>query len=120
MRIYIAGPYSAASDVRIRANVTAAIDAGIELAKRGWAPFIPHLTHWVALRVRERAQNGLNEPPSEPELKYEDYLRMDDAFLAVCDAFLFLGSSPGADKELALAKKMGLTIYGLIDDVPSI
>lgn len=45
---------------------------------------------------------------------------MDDAFLAVCDAFLFLGSSPGADKELALAKKMGLTIYGLIDDVPSI
>lgn len=127
MRIYIAGPYSADPAKKdpvgqVEANVMNAIDAGIELAKRGWAPFIPHLTHFVEQRVQEVATNQrrFTGGPVTPALFYGDYCRMDDAFLAVCDAFLFLGSSPGADLELRLAERLGLTIYNSIDDVPSL
>jgi len=107
MRIYIAGPYSAESEDAIRANVRAAIDAAITLVRKGHAPYIPHLTHFVDERSREVGAN----------LTWEDYLEWDLAWLRVCDAFLYLGSSRGADLELAAAEKSGMRIYRSLDDI---
>lgn len=108
LRIYVAGPYTGHSTEEVNDNVTRAIDVGIELIKKGHAPYIPHLTHWV--EVRQKARNiGLG---------YAHYITLDNHWLRVCDALLFLGSSPGADKELELAKELRLPIFYSVDEVP--
>lgn len=106
--IYIAGPYTADDEAAVRANVMRAIDAGIEVYKRGHFPYIPHLTHFVELRSVETGAG----------LRWEDYIGWDRVWLQYCDAFLYLASSRGADLELRWAKELGLTIFHSIEEVP--
>ena len=106
LRIYVAGPYTASTTVDIERNVAAAIDAGLHLWKEGHFPYIPHLTHFIDLRAAE-----VNLPMS-----YEEYLAWDLEWLKVCDAFLYLGSSRGADLELETARKIGLVIFRALAD----
>ncbi len=40
-RVYVAGPYSTGDPVM---NTARAIDVGTTLLRRGYAPFVPHLT----------------------------------------------------------------------------
>jgi hypothetical protein len=93
-KVYIAGPYTK-GDVAV--NVRNAINAANELADLGFAPFVPHFTHfWHMLYPRP----------------YEFWLELDNEFLPDCDAILRLpGESSGADKEVALATKLGLPIF---------
>ena len=93
-RIYIAGPYSA-GDVAV--NVRNAIQAANSLLDWGFWPYCPHLTHF---------QHLLFPRP------YEDWLRLDLEWLAVCDAVLRLpGMSPGADREVARAHELDLPVF---------
>ncbi len=108
MKIYIAAPYTASSEKEIEANVNRVIDVGISILKMGHIPFIPHLTHFVELRSKETSAG----------LKYEDYMEWDREWLLACDAILYLASSPGADRELKLAKKNGLTEYCSVEEIP--
>ncbi|MBI4443750.1 MAG: DUF4406 domain-containing protein [Acidobacteria bacterium] len=102
MRIYIAGPYTALSEAQTLQNVQRAIDAALKLYERGHLPYIPHLTHWVDKRAKEI---GI-------EITHDDYIRRwESGWLALCDALLFLGESPGACEELELAKQLGKRIY---------
>lgn len=107
-RVYVAGPYTAPTDEAVWANVTAAIDAGIEVYKRGHYPVIPHLTHYVELRSQQIGAG----------LTWEDYIVWDRVWLNMCDAFLHLGHSRGADLELGWAEELGLTIFLSLDEVP--
>lgn len=107
LRIYVAGPYTAADAIDLERNTKAAIDAGIVLLKRGHIPFIPHLTHYVDLRARE-----LNIG-----ISWDEYISWDQAWLDQCDALLYLGSSRGADLELQRAKSLGKTIFYHLDEV---
>ena len=91
-------------------NVMKAIDAGLILWKKGHYPYIPHLTHFVDLRAKEK---GI-------EMKWEEYIEWDKAWLEVCDALLFLGNSKGAIKELEYAKTLGKIIFYDIKEVPNI
>ena len=97
-RIYVAGPYSADNPRRTQLNVNEAISVGCELLKKGYAPFIPHLCHYIWLHP---AGN----------FEYETWTN-------VCDALFFIGESPGANNELKIAKEMGLTIYMKLEEVP--
>ena len=108
LRVYIAGPYSAATEKERVANVQVAIDAGIEVYRKGHFPFIPHLTHYVDLRS---VQLGAG-------LEWKDYIEWDLEWLKCCDAILFLGSSRGADIELRAARSFGLLVFGTVDEVP--
>lgn len=110
LRIYVAGPYTAPDHAAVWENVVAAIDAGIEIYKRGHYPLIPHLTHFVEQRSQETGAG----------LKWEDYLVWDRAWLSRCDAFLHLAPSRGADLELAWAKDMGLRIFRNVDEIPPV
>ena len=110
MLVYIAGPYTADTLEKRQNNVMQAIDAGIEIFARGHFPFIPHLTHFVDLRVQEL----------ELELGWEEYMRWDAPWLELCDAILYLGSSPGADLELNRAKKLGKLVFLSVMDLPLI
>lgn len=108
MIIFVAGPYSAKIQRRIEDNVNAAIDAGIEILRKGHTPFIPHLTHLVDQRA---VQTGI-------ELDWSDFVRWSLAILPLCDAVLFLGSSPGADLELQKATSLGIPVFNSIDEIP--
>lgn len=97
-RIYIAGPYTK-GDVAV--NVRSAYGAANSLADLGFAPFVPHATHfWHMLFPRP----------------YEFWLDLDNQFLSCCEAVLRLpGESHGADGEVALARKLGIPVFTEIE-----
>lgn len=97
-RIYIAGPYTKGDVAR---NVRNAYEAANQLADLGFAPFVPHATHfWHMLFPRE----------------YEFWLELDNQFLPCCAAVLRLpGESDGADKEVKLAQSLGLPIFTSVE-----
>ncbi len=107
MRIYVAGPYSASTAHERELNTRKAIEAGLALFKLGHSPFIPHLTHYVDLHAH---RSGI-------VMTWEDYIRLDLAWLDVCDALLYLGSSRGADLELDYALKAGKRVFRSLSEV---
>ena len=99
-RVYIAGPYSN-GDVAV--NVRNAYEAANRLVDGGLAPFVPHHTHfWQMLFPRP----------------YEEWLKLDLAFLPCCDVVLRLpGDSLGADGEVREARSLGIPVFDNIDDL---
>jgi hypothetical protein len=110
LKIYIAGPYSAETYEQRRRNVNIAIDASFIVLSKGHFPFIPHLTHFVDERAKELSI----------DLKWEDYIRWDLVWLRLCDGFLYLAGSRGADLELQEAKNLGKIIFYSIEEIPTI
>jgi uncharacterized protein DUF4406 len=97
-RIYIAGPYTQGDPV---VNTRRAISAGTALLQRGFVPFVPHLTMFWHL--------------VEPQ-EYETWLTYDFEWVKACDGLLRLdGPSSGADREVALAKEVGIPIFYSLD-----
>lgn len=95
--VYVAGPYSSDPE----AGVAAAIEAGNRLLDLGLYPVIPHMSHYLH-QAKPRA--------------YEVWMRMDFALLRRCDALLRLpGESSGADREVALARSLGLPVYACVE-----
>ena len=94
IKVYIAGPYSK-GDVAVNVN-TATLIAD-ELYDLGYAPYLPHLTHyWHIIKPRP----------------YEDWLKLDKEFLLICDCVLRIpGESSGADAEVDLARDKGIKVF---------
>ncbi|MFA7664328.1 MAG: DUF4406 domain-containing protein, partial [Clostridia bacterium] len=92
-------------------NCQRAVDAGIELMRKGHFPFVPHLSLWTNTRAKVKFY---------VEFTWEQWMELDDAFLQCCDALLYLGSSRGADQELARAKELNLLIYYSLSEIPNI
>lgn len=99
-RVYVAGPYTKGDVAR---NVRNAYEVANRLADRGFAPFVPHATHlWHLLFPRP----------------YEFWLDLDAQFLPYCEAvFRLPGESNGADKEVELARKLGIPVFTDIDEL---
>ena len=93
-KIYVAGPYTK-GDVAI--NVHNAIKTANDLANLGFAPFVPHFTHfWHMLFPHP----------------YEFWCKQDMEWLERCDAIVRLpGESSGADAEVERARELGLPVY---------
>ena len=83
------------------------IDIAVRLHQKGHYPFIPHLFHFVHLRTRHLGF----------EIDYEDYMLWHDAYLHICEAILWLDSSPGAERELNRACDLRKTIFFSEDDI---
>ena len=99
MKVYIAGPYTIGD---VAQNVRNAVEAGDQVLKLGHIPFIPHMAHFWHL---------LFPGP------YEQWLQWDLSWLESCDALIRLpGQSPGADREVAAAKKIGMAIFDGVKD----
>ena len=111
LKIYIAGPISADMEDKVLANCQRAVDAGIELMQKGHFPFVPHLSLWTNTRAKVK---------HDVEFTWEQWMKLDGAFLQSCDALLYLGSSRGADQELARAKELGLQIFYSVGEVPEV
>ena len=99
LRVYIAGPYSG-GDVAV--NVFRAMQAWNALYDAGYAPFLPHLTHFIHIFAPRH---------------YEEWLRYDLQWLPLCDVVVRLdGESKGADREEKEAGRLGIpVVHGLVD-----
>ena len=94
MRIYVAGPYSAGDPTL---NTREAIKVADQLAAAGGFPFVPHLSHlWHLVSPHD----------------YEFWIAQDMEWLEACDAvYRIPGASRGADKEVARAEELGMSVY---------
>ena len=113
--IYVAGAYTPKTDdihdaSRIaNQNIEKAIRAGIEIMKKGHIPYIPHLTHFIHIQMRD-----------DEAIPKELWYKFDNNWLSKCNALLYLSSSTGADAELAYAKEHGFKIFYKLEDIPNI
>lgn len=105
--IYIAGPYRAATQDGIDANVQRAAAVGQELLRRGHVVLCPHtMTHnWDQ-------GTGIAD---------EVFLETDLVLLSRCDAICMVEGwdrSVGARAELDRACDLRLLVFECVDDVP--
>lgn len=94
--VYLAGPIT--SDPM--GNTRRAVAIATKLLRWGFAPFVPHLSVYWEM--------------SAGPIDYEAWLAYDFAVLARCDALIRMhGDSPGADREVAEAGRLGLPVFEL-------
>jgi hypothetical protein len=100
--VYVAGPYTAPTAQQIQENVDRAIDAGNALLDAGLFPYVPHLSHYQHQRKQQH---------------YEVWMALDLSVIRRMDALLRLpGASSGADREVALAKEIGIPVLWSVDE----
>ena len=96
--IYIAGPISKGDQP---VNIRQGIDAGLQLLRLGYCPYIPHLDFLLRL---------------VKPITWEECLAWDEAWLLKCDALLRLpGESKGADREVQFALAHKIPVYFSIE-----
>lgn len=100
MKVYVSGPYTKGDPC---VNAHNAIAAGNALLDAGFTPFVPHVLHfWHTVSPRP----------------YDDWMKIDLAFLPACDLFLRLpGESSGADVEELQAFELGIPIFHDIESL---
>lgn len=104
MLIYVAGPLTATTDRYIQ-NVSKMLNVAVNLRRLGHCPYVPCMDILLGLIAGD--------------WEYKDYFDMNFAFIGKCDALFFMESSPGADRELEYAKKLGLKIFYKLSEVPN-
>lgn len=111
--IYVSGPYSptaeeaaADKDAAIQNNIEKARNIAFALMRKGHIPFVPHTM-----------MEGWEDRYS---IDRNTAIELCEQWVARCDAFFFIGSSPGAEQERKVAVKRGLPIYRNIEDVPNL
>ncbi len=100
--IYIAGPMTSNKHLGPYAPVGAAAHAAKAIYAKGWLPFVPQLNSlWEMISGELVSGKG-----------QEGWLEYDFAWVSRCDAICRLaGESIGADREVALAKELGIPVF---------
>lgn len=103
LRLYVAGPFSADSEEKIRENVDNASRAGLDLMRMGVLAHVPH--------TATRDWHG--------ELDYEAFMDLDLSIIRStwCDGLYYLGDSPGALRERDAAEMAGKPIFTSLPQV---
>ncbi|KKN23742.1 hypothetical protein LCGC14_0901760 [marine sediment metagenome] len=105
LRVYVAGPFSADSGGSRFSNRCRAENAGRDIMLRGHDAHVPHA-----------ATAHLHG-----EYPYERFMRLDFGIIERwANALYYIGPSPGADRELELAEKLGLLIFKSLAEVPDL
>ena len=105
MRIYIAGPYSNPDENKKQENVARAERIAVALARAGHQFFCPHL-HTKDWELKY------------PDIPYKYYIELDLGLIETwAEALFYIGSSPGADVELAKAKELGLLVFRSLEEL---
>lgn len=93
-KVFISGPYTKGD---VAQNVKNSMDMANELINLGYAPFCPHLFHFLHM-------NNFQE--------YEKWLEIDIEYLKICDAVIRIpGDSSGADKEISIANNLHIPVF---------
>jgi len=98
--IYVSAPYSKGD---VTENVRRACMVGNLILAKGHIPFVPHLSHlWHIISPKT----------------YQEWLDMDFAYIYRMDALIRVpGDSSGADREVALAEKLGIPVYYSLSEI---
>lgn len=100
IKVYIASKYSIGDQA---ANVRASMDAFNELARLGFAPYSPLLSHFQQI---------------VHPLDYETWMAIDLEWLRQCDVVLRLpGESAGADREVTEAETCNIPAFDTTFDL---
>lgn len=93
--VFVAGPYMKEYAPH---NARDAMEAGTKLIRAGLVPYVPHLTMlW----------------DTAFPMSYDEWCSYHLSWIERCDLLLRLpGDSPGADKEVAYAKRFGIPCWG--------
>lgn len=115
--ILIAGPVRSGTNNRpelIEANLDNMAQVALSIYRKGHVPVVGE---WLALPVAKAAgSNEIGDPISE-EYLYPVAHRL----ISRCDAILRMpGESRGADLDIEEGKKLGLTIYYSLEDIPDL
>ena len=110
MKIYVAHRYNGGT-LETLANIGRAVDVGVELAKKGHYPFVPHLDCLIAIQ-------------SKGCLPIEYYYNSSMAWLQASDAIFIVDAndvdtSKGVKAEFDWAVQNGFTIYYDLNKVPN-
>ena len=112
--ILVAGPYRSGTDgdpERIAANVEAMTAIAYELFRRG---HLPVLGEWFALPLIEHADR-LGVADADEAIFHP----VAERVLERCDACLRIGGpSEGADRMVAVARRLGKVVYTDIEQIP--
>lgn len=98
--VYIAGPFSAPTREGVEANILAANRLGVEVARRGYMPVIPH------------ANTGF--PEMESVQPYSFWIEGTLALMRACDCVLLLPNwldSSGARGEVEEALRCSMPVF---------
>lgn len=101
--IYVASKCDDPNPVVYEQNCNEALRVGIELFKKGYVPFIPHLAFHGCYELGVTRQ---------------DVLLVGLLWLMRCDALFYHVPSPGTDGELKIAKELGMPVFRSLEDVP--
>ena len=115
LMILVAGPYRSGTGGdpdRMAANVEAMTRVSLDLYRRG---HLPVMGEWFALPLIEQAER--DDAGGDPF--DEIFHPVAERVLARCDACLRIGGpSEGADRMVAVARRLGKTVFTSIEDVP--
>jgi hypothetical protein len=106
--VYVAVPYSAPQYWERQRHLHQALEAGVRVMELGHVPLVPHLSHYIDQEARRTFGR---------EFSYEEWMEQCFALLERCDALLFLGRSPGADREWMHAKILQIPAYASIEEL---
>ncbi|MBA2423420.1 MAG: DUF4406 domain-containing protein [Chitinophagales bacterium] len=106
MKIAIAGPYSAPTGKERQDNLDAMNEAAAAIYERGHIPIIGVN---AALPVLEK---------SEVDDEYKLITDISMAIVESCDAMLFLGESPGANRERDKILEQQRPVYRSLNEIP--
>ena len=115
LMILVAGPYRSGTDgdpERIEANVRAMTDVSLALYRHG---HLPVMGEWFALPLIEHAERL--DPGGDHDA--EIFHPVAERLLEHCDGCLRIGGpSAGADQMVDTARRLGVTIYADLDQIP--
>jgi hypothetical protein len=84
-------------------NVGIGMAAGLAAMRLGWAPYIPHMDALLQMAL------GFS---GDLPVSYEEWMELDFVYVRAAYALLRLpGESPGADREVALARSLGRPVF---------
>lgn len=98
--IYVAGPYTASTRAEVAQNIAAAINVGLEVARLGGYPLVPH-----SMTSDERFERV------QP---YSFWINATMAMLCACEALILVAGwerSSGARGEVSVAQERGMPVF---------
>lgn len=101
--IYVAARCDNTDSEQYQRNCVEASQLGIELVKKGYVPFVPHLA------MKGWMDSGMSR---------KQILLLGLLWLMRCDALFYANSSPGADGEFKLAEAIGMPVFRSMSEIP--
>lgn len=106
--VYVAGPYSGATREAVEANISVAVELGLEVARLGACPVIPH--------------SNTSHPKFEELQNYEFWIRATLTLVIKCDVVITTSNwehSRGARGEVNLARERGIPVFHSVSALES-